>query len=148
MKRVLASFIKSAVIILICSGALAATLQAQSYAITVKVPFPFTVGTQTLEPGTYQFSLVSSRVESDQFLLSMLNIKTFDTEMFTVRPEQQRTIERHGHLIFHKFEGRRTLAEVHFPGSYTFSELIQRRRVERVETTRTSTSESVSVAQR
>jgi hypothetical protein len=124
MKRFLASFIKSMVIVLVFFGPLAANLQAQSDAITVRVPFPFTVGAQTIAAGAYQFSLVSSGLGSDEFLLSMLNIKTGDAEMFAVHPEQQPAFEQQGHLNFRNSANGKVLTEVHFPGTDTFSELI------------------------
>jgi hypothetical protein len=62
---------KSLVTFLIAGGTLATNLQAQSdVAITARVPFPFTVGKHSIEPGTYQFSLLTS-----QFLLSVVNVK-------------------------------------------------------------------------
>ena len=124
MKRLPTVFIKSLFTILIGCGALAADLQAQSDAITVRVPFRFSVGAQNIAPGTYRFSLVSSRMEMSQFLLSILDVNSGDAEVVAVRPEQQRTFEQHGHLIFRNSEGHNVLAEVHFPGTDTFSELI------------------------
>ena len=148
MKRFPVVIIKSLVTILVGSGILAADLQAQSVAITVSVPFPFTVSAQSIAPGTYRFSLVSSRMESSQFLLSMTNVKTGDMEMFDVRPEWQNTFEQHGHLVFHCTAGLRVLNEVHFPGSDEFSELIQRRHWEGAEATPSSKSNGVCLAQR
>ena len=134
----------SLVTLLIGSTTLAINLQAQSDdAITVRVPFSFTVGTQSIAPGTYRFSLVSS-----QFLLSVVNIKTGDMEMFDVRPEQQRAVDQHGRLVFRNTEGSSVLNEIHFPGAGLFSEVIQRRDDRRVEAKRSSTDNSISVAQR
>lgn len=122
MKRIPSLLIKSLITILIGSGILATNLQAQSVvAVTASIPFPFTVGAQRIEPGTYRFSLVS-----DQFLLSVLNVKTGDIKMFTVRPEQQRAVKQEVGLIFRNSAGGRVLNEVHFPGTDTFSELIER----------------------
>ncbi|MFZ0273681.1 MAG: hypothetical protein WB524_01480 [Acidobacteriaceae bacterium] len=144
MKRITSLIAKSLVAILIGGGALAGNLQAQSDSgITVSIPFPFTVGTQCIAPGTYRFSLVS-----DQFLLSVLNVKTGSEEMFRVQPEHQRALESHGHLIFRESEGYRALNEVHFPSADTFSEVIERRSAGRLEAKKTSTSNSISVGQR
>lgn len=130
--------------LLIGSATLAINLQAQSDdAITVRVPFSFTVGTQSIAPGTYRFSLLSS-----QFLLSAVNVKTGDMEMFDVRPEQQRAVDQHGRLVFRNTEGSSVLNEVHFPGTGLFSEVIQRRDDRRLEAKRSSTDSSISVAQR
>lgn len=72
MKQISSLIVKSLVSILIGSGTLAINLQAQSaLAMTVGVPFPFTVGTQRMASGAYEFSLVSS-----EFLVSVLNVKT------------------------------------------------------------------------
>lgn len=149
MKRTSLLVIKSLITILIGSGTLAANLHAQSdIAITVSVSFPFTLGEQSIAPGTYQFSLASNRLEPNQFLLSVLNVKTGHMEMFPVHPERQRTFEQRGRLIFRNSAGRSVLAEVHFPGTDTFSEVIQRRHTETTETKPSSTSSFVSVAQR
>ena len=130
--------------LLIGSATLAINLQAQSDdAITVRVPFSFTVGTQSIAPGTYRFSLLSS-----QFLLSAVNVKTGDMEMFDVRPEQQRAVDQHGRLVFRNTEGSSVLNEVHFPGTGLFSEVIQRRDDRRLEAKTSSTDSSISVAQR
>ena len=143
MNRFRSLITRSLITLLIGSGALAMNLNAQSDAITVSVPFPFTVGTQSLAPGTYQFSLSSSR-----FLLSVTNVKTGDSEMFDVHPDQQRASERRGRLTFRKTEGRSVLNEVHFPGTNLFSELIQPRPDARMETARLSTGKSSCVTLR
>jgi hypothetical protein len=126
--------VTSLVTLLIDSATLAPNLQAQGDdAITLRVPFSFTVGTQSIAPGTYQFSLLSS-----QFLLTVVNVKTGDTEIFTVRPERQRAPDQHGRLVFRNSEGSSVLNEVHFPGAGLFSEVIQRRDDRRLETKRSS----------
>jgi|HubBroStandDraft_5_1064220.scaffolds.fasta_scaffold100170_2 hypothetical protein len=135
---------KSLVTFLIAGGTLATNLQAQSdVAITARVPFPFTVGKHSIEPGTYQFSLLTS-----QFLLSVVNVKTGSMEMFTVRPEKQRAVEQHGRLVFGNSEGGSVLNEVHFPGTSMFSEVIERQGGGRTEAKRSSTGNSITVAQR
>ena len=143
MKLIPSLVIQSLIAILVGSGTLAEKLQAQSdIAITASIPFPFTVGTQRIAPGAYRFSLINS------FDLSVMNVKTGDTEMFAVRPEKQRAFEQHGRLIFRRSAGSDVLNEVRFPGADTLSELIQQRRVGRMEAKKSSTTDSVSVAQR
>lgn len=142
MTRFTSLFGKSLFALLIASGTFATNMQAQDDAITVSVPFPFTVGSQSIAPGTYQFSLTSS-----QFLLSITDLKTGHVEMFTVRPERQGTTEERGRLSFGNAASGKVLNEVHFPGTYTFSELNQRR-AKRIEARRSSTADSESVAQR
>ncbi len=128
--------------LLIACGAFATNVQAQNDAITVSVPFPFTVGSQSIGPGTYEFSLVSG-----QFVLSVADMKTGHMTMFNVLPKRQGSVEERGRLTFGNVQGRRILNEVHFPGTDTFSELTQRR-AKRTEPTRSSTAHSVSMAQR
>jgi hypothetical protein len=133
----------SLVTLLISSATLAPNLEAQGDdAITLKVPFSFTVGPQSIAPGTYQFSMLST-----QFLLSVVNVKTGDKEIFTVRPEYQRAPDQHGRLVFRNSEGSSVLNEVHFPGTGLFSKVIQRRDDRRLEAKKSSTDSSISVAQ-
>lgn len=143
MMRFTSLVAKSLFTLLITGGTFVSNLHAQSNAITVRVPFPFTVGTQSIASGTYQFSL-----QSDHFLLFVLNVKTGDVEMFEVRPEQRHALEQRGRLIFGNSSGRSILNEIHFPGASTFSEVIQRHDAGRIEAKRRSMDGSISVAQR
>lgn len=143
MKRITSLVVKSLATFLIGSGSLAMNLQAQSEAITVSVPFPFTVGTQSIEPGIYQFSLLSS-----QFLLSVLNVKTGDMEIFSVHPEQLRAVEQQGRVVFSNSEGCSALSQIYFPGALTFSEIDQRHCAARTEAKRFPTGDSNAVARR
>lgn len=143
MKRTTSFVVRSLVTILIGSGTLVMNLHAQSDPITVSIPFPFTVGTQSIPPGTYRFSLVSS-----PFVLSVLNVKTDREDLFPVRPESERVFEPHGHLIFGKSEDSHALNEVHFPGSDTFSEVVPPHRSESAEAKESSTSNGMSVGRR
>jgi hypothetical protein len=138
------SLVAQSLAMLLMGATLATSLHAQSdNAITVSVPFRFTIGTETIAPGTYQFSLPSS-----QFLLSVVNVKTGNTEVFTVRPEQQRGIKQRGRLVFRDSEGSSVLNEIHFPGTGMFSEVIQRRGARRMIAKKSSTGNSNCVAQR
>jgi hypothetical protein len=144
MKRISSLIAKSLVTILIGSGTLAINLQAQSdLAMTASIPFPFTVGTQSMAPGTYEFSLVSS-----QFLVSVRNVKTGHQEMFPVRPGQQLAVEQCGRLKFRNSNARSILSEVHFPGTDRFSEVDQGHGIGSIEAKNPSTDSSISVAQR
>lgn len=143
MKRIPSILVKSLVTILIGSEALAVRLQAQSdVAITASIPFPFTVGKHRIAAGTYRFRQISP------FQLSVLNVKTDDLEIFAVHPDSQPTFEQHGRLIFRDSAGNPVLNEVHFPGTETFSELIERRPPRRMEAKQSSTANSISIAQR
>jgi hypothetical protein len=144
MKRISLFLVKTLATILICGGSVAINLQAQDdTAMTVSIPFAFTVGRQNIAPGTYQFKL-----GSDPFLLSVRNVKSGHEEIFPVRPEQPRPFEPRERLIFRNSEGCRALNEVRFPGTGAFMEVIQRHGNERVEAKGSSTGNSVSVAQR
>ncbi|HEY3827453.1 MAG TPA: hypothetical protein VGL82_23030 [Bryobacteraceae bacterium] len=135
---------KSLVTLLIGSAALATNLHAQSDdAITIRIPFSFTVGTQNLAPGTYEFSLPSS-----QFMLSVINVKTGAMEMFNVRPEGQRAIAQYGSVVFRNSEESSSLNEIHFPGTGIFSEVIQRRGGGRMEAKKSPPENSISIAER
>lgn len=144
MKRISSLIAKLLMSILIGSGTLAINLQAQSdLAMTASIPFPFTVGTHVMAPGTYEFSLVSS-----QFLVSVLNVKTGHQEMFSVRPVQQLAVEQRGGLRFRNSEARSVLSEIHFPGTDRFSEVGQRHSTGSVKAKSSPAAETMSVAQR
>ena len=135
---------KSLLGILLAGGALTTNLQAQSdLAVTVSIPFPFTVDGHSMAAGTYQFSLVSS-----PFLVSVLNVKTGLKEMFPVRPKQQLTPEESGRVKFHDANSHPMLSEIHFPGTDRFIELDQRYVVGRRDVKSSPTAQSISVAQR
>ncbi len=128
--------------LLIAGGTMTMNGQTRDAAITVSVPFPFTVGTQSMRPGTYRFSPGST-----PFLLSVFNVKTGDMQMFTVHPERQRSTEQRGHLLFGRFADRSVLNEVHFPGTDEWSELVQPRRSARMEAKQRPTDNAVAMAQ-
>ena len=144
MKRIRLHAVQSLAAVLLSCGTLTTNLQAQSdLAVTVSVPFRFTVGKQSLAPGTYRFSQ-----ESDPFLLSVLNVKTGGEQIFTVLPEQQGAFDSQGHVLFGKSGGASSLNEIHFPGTDTFCEVIQRHRVRKVEAKQSTPSNVMSLAQR
>lgn len=144
MTRITSLILKSLVTILIAGGALAPNLHAQSAdAISLRIPFPFTVGAETLAPGTYQFHLLSTH-----FVLAMQNVKTGVMEVFEVRPEAQRTVDEDARLVFRNSEGASVLNEVHFPGAHSFSQVIHRRGSQRTEAKNSSIDGSISVALR
>ncbi|HKO13737.1 MAG TPA: hypothetical protein VJV22_17340 [Acidobacteriaceae bacterium] len=134
MTRFTSLFAKSLFAVLIAAGSFATSAQAQNDAITVSVPFPFAVASQTIAPGTYHFSLDSSDLGSSGFLLSITNVRSGVTEMVEVLPEQQHAIEERGRLTFRKSAGRPVLTAVHFSGTNMFSQVIQRHRAGSTET--------------
>ena len=144
MKRIMSVMMKSLLIVLIGGGVLATSLQAQSeHTVTVRIPFQFTVGRQSIAPGIYRISLSPSTFE-----MSIVDAKSGHAEMFAVLPEQERALERGGRVVFQKREDRRVLNEVHFPGTDIFIQVIQPHGVERFMAKRSAPSDSVSVAQR
>lgn len=143
MNRSFAVLILRLVTILIGGATLATNLQAQSDPITLHIPFPFTLGEQNIAPGTYEFSL-----ESNQFLLSVLDVRTGKLKIFEVHPEQQRAIEQHGRLVFSDSIDGSVLNEVHFPGTSIFSEVIYRRHADRASAKKMPPDDSVVVAAR
>lgn len=113
---------RSLAALLIAGTTLAVNGQTDGDAITVDVPFAFTVGGVGFAPGTYQFSRMSS-----QFLLAVTRVRDGDREIFDVHPGRQRTPEQHGHLVFRDAADPSVLNEVHFPGTDSFSQVIERR---------------------
>jgi hypothetical protein len=144
MNRLTSIAVKSLVAIVIGSGTLASNLQAQvDLSMTTSISFPFTVGTETIPPGTYQFSLSSS-----PFLLAVLNVKTGHEQVFFVRPEEQQKFQSYGRLIFSGPEGCSTLTQIHFPGTNTFSEVTQPHTIAKADARRCPVGHSIAVAQR
>ena len=115
MKRIRLVVVKSLIAAVVVTGSVTSILKAQSTpGIIATIPFPFVVGTRTITPGSYQFSLMGS-----PFLLSVLNVKTGDRELFPVHPHAQQGFESNGCLTFQTFDDSRVLTDVHFPGTDT-----------------------------
>lgn len=142
MTRFMSLVTKSMFALLIESGALATNMQAQSDVITVSVPFRFTIGTHSVAPGSYQFSLISS-----EFLLSVVDMKTGNREIFDVHPGQQKKPDERGRLVFRKSGDHKDLNEIHFPGAVTFSEVIEPHRTEERISARSATGNFEGVGQ-
>ncbi len=120
MKPITSIITKSLVAILISGGLLAVSVQAQGESgITVTIPFAFSAGSQNNPAGAYHFMLLS-----DPFLLSIRNVTTGKERVIMVRPEESRLFASHEGLIFRRCEGHSYLAEVHFLGASTYSELV------------------------
>jgi hypothetical protein len=112
MKRIRLLVVKSLIAAVLVAGSFALTLQAQSNpGITATIPFPFIVGTRSITPGSYQFTLMGS-----PFLLSLLNVKTGHQELFPVHPGGQ-AFDSNGCLTFQKSNSSSVLTDVHFPGT-------------------------------
>jgi hypothetical protein len=144
MKRISLLVVKSLIAAAVVTGPAALTLQAQSsLEITANIPFPFTVGTRSITPGSYQFSLIGS-----PFLLSVLNVKTGHQELFPVHPGSQQAFESNGCLTFQTSDRSSVLTNLHFPGTDTLTEVNQRHGARGTESTLCSKSEPLSVALR
>lgn len=110
-------------------GPLATKLYAQnSEGLVFSVPFAFTADGSRIAAGTYALNLVSN-----EFMMSIRNLETGDTQVFSVRPEQQRAIESRGRHLFHRCGSHMDLAEFHVPGTNLYSETITPGRMKKAE---------------
>jgi hypothetical protein len=106
---------------LLCAGAEASAQASQS----VTIPFAFSANHHSVPAGSYKVQLLSDR------FLSFHNIKTDNTQIMLVRPEEGRVIETQGRLIFRRDGGRNYLTQVWFAGTNVHSELVVRFKRER-----------------
>jgi len=119
MKRIRSLVVKSLIAAVVVTGPAALTLQAQSdLEMKATIPFTFIVGTRSITPGSYQFSLMGS-----PFLLSVLNVKTGHQELFPVHPGSQQAFESNGCLTFQKSNSSSVLTEIHFPSADTLTQV-------------------------
>jgi len=144
MKRIRSLVVKSLIAAVVVLGPAALTLQAQSnLEITATIPFPFVVGTRSITPGSYQFSLMGS-----PFLLSVLNVKTGHQELFPVHPGGQQAFESNGCLTFQKSDIYSVLTDLHFPGIEALTEVNGTHGVRGPQTRLCSKSETSSLVER
>jgi len=144
MKRMSSIIVASLFAILILGGPLVAKLHAQNgEGLVFSVPFAFTADGSRIAAGTYELNLVSN-----EFMMSIRNVETGDTQVFNVRPEQQRAIESHGRLIFHRCGGHMDLTEFHVPGTNLYSETITPNRVKKAEAKTCPATDAVFLAAR
>ena len=144
MKRIPLLVIKSLIAAVVVTGPAALTLQGQSnLEMKATIPFSFIVGTRSITPGSYQFSLMGS-----PFLLSVLNVKTGHQELFPVHPGSQEVFESTGCLTFQKSDNASVLTEVHFPGTDTLTRVNGPHGVQGSQTRLCSKSEPLSVVER
>lgn len=144
MKGIRLLIVKSLLAAVVVTGPVALTLQAQSsLQITATIPFPFIVGTQSITPGSYQFSLLDS-----QFLLSVRNVKTGHQELFPVYPGSQQAFESPGCLTFQKSNSSSILTDIYFPNNDTLTQVNGPHVVRGVRTGPCPKSKPLSVAER
>jgi hypothetical protein len=144
MKRISSIIGRSLVAVLVMSGTFAAKSQAQnSEGVVFSVPFAFAADGHNIAAGTYELSSFSNN-----FMISIRNVETGETQVFTVHPEQQRATDSKARLIFRKCEGRMDLTEFHVPGTNVFSEAMPPRRLKNMEAKACPASDFVTLASR
>ena len=123
LKKVSSSFTKIALAIAVASGIFGLSSQAaDAQAISVTMPFNFSVESQHYAAGTYEFALLSNR------FLSIRNVKGVSEKFFMVRPEQDGPLGVKGGLVFQSANGHRILESVYVPGTDMSVALIKHRR--------------------
>jgi hypothetical protein len=144
MKRIHSIIAGSLFAILVLSCGFATRLQAQDEpAVTFSIPFAFSTAGRTIPAGTYQLNLVEG-----QHLMSILNVKTGDMQVFSVFPDQQKSIESHGRLIFNRCGDRNELAEFHIPGTNFYSRMVPSRADRKLEAKACPLDQTVTLASR
>jgi hypothetical protein len=98
---------------LLCAGANASAQTTASFT----VPFAFSADNQYVAAGSYKVDLLSDR------FLSLRNVKTGNTQLLLVRPEEGQAIETRGRLVFHQQGTRKYLTQVWIAGTCTHSEI-------------------------
>ena len=144
MKRMSSIIASSLAGILVLSGTFAVKLHAQGGpGVVFNVPFAFSLDGHNIDAGNYMLNLVS-----DQYLLSIRNLKTGQLQFFRVEPEQQRAVEERGKLVFRGCQNHRYLAEFHIPDSDTYSVTSTPERLKKAEAQACSSRDSVFLAAR
>jgi len=98
---------------LLCAGANASAQTTASF----HVPFAFSADNQSVAAGSYKVDLLSER------FLSLRNVKTGNTQLLLVRPEEGQVMETRGRLVFHQQGTRKYLTQVWIAGTCTHSEI-------------------------
>jgi hypothetical protein len=84
---------------------------------SVTIPFAFSAYNQSIAAGSYKVELLSDR------FLSLRNVKTNDTQILLVRPEEGQAMETRGRLVFHQQGTRKYLTQVWIAGTSKHSEI-------------------------
>lgn len=121
------SFIaKTLLAVLISGGMLAASAQAQYMnGATAPIPFTFSVRSENLGSGTYEILTLP-----DPSLLAIRKAGTGRDSIFMVRQQDGPSIPAQGYLVFRRDAGQLYLSEIHFPGTHTYSVLLQRHKAD------------------
>ena len=122
MKHVTSFIAKAFFALLISGGMLTAGAQTQYLnGAEAAIPFPFSAQRQNMPAGNYELESLA-----DPFLLAIHEVGTGRDFIFTVRPEDSSSAPSHGYLIFRRNAGHLYLAEIHLPGSRTYTVLLQK----------------------
>jgi len=106
---------------LLCAGAHASAQTTASFT----VPFAFSADREYVAAGSYKVDLLSDR------FLSLRNVKTGNTQLLLVRPEEGQAIETRGRLVFHQQGTRKYLTQVWIAGMCKHSEITVPRKASR-----------------
>jgi hypothetical protein len=144
MERITSIVAGSLFAVLITGGAFTAKLKAQDApGETFTVPFAFTADGHEIGPGTYEV-----RRDMSEYLMSIQNVQTGEKQLFSVRPEERRSIPGKGLLVFNRCGDRRDLSEFHIRGNSLYSATIEPRRKKNVESETCSITGTTTLAAR
>ena len=144
MKRAKSMVGRLLLAVLIAGGMCGVGLNAQSETGEIfTVPFAFTVDGQEIQPGIYEL-----RRDSNQFLISIRNVKTGEKQLFSVRPEERSAVPAKGLLVFERCGDRKELSEFHIRGTNFYSATIAVGRRKNLEAESCSRSDAVTLAAR
>jgi hypothetical protein len=144
MKRMSSIIVGSLVAVLIVGGTFTAKMHAQDGpGVVFSVPFAFTADGHNIAAGNYELNLVSN-----EFLMSIRNLKTGELQLFGVHPDQERKIEERGRLIFEGCGEHRYLAQFHIPGTNVYSTTMTPNRVKNAEAKACPATDFVTLAAR
>jgi hypothetical protein len=107
----------------LAAGLLASAIPASAQtSLTVDIPFAFSANNQQLPAGSYWI-----RRQSEYFL-SIRNVKTANTVVVMIYPENGGALESHSRLVFDREGNHSYLTQVWTPDSNRYSKLTVRRR--------------------
>lgn len=144
MKRISSIVTGSFFTVLIACGGCSPKMNAESESGALfNVPFAFTADGHHVSSGTYEVDRLAN-----PYLISIRNVETGEKQIFTVRPEQQRTIPSKGLLVFHRCGQRKDLIEFHIPGTNVYSRAISPQQATNSEVESCSPADTTTVAAR
>lgn len=123
--RQLNSFIAKALLTMVVGGGILATASAEAQSrngATATIPFEFSAQRASLGAGEYEIKSLP-----DPFLLAIRKAGIGRDSIVTIRKEDSQFIPSHGYLVFRGGSGHFHLAEIHVPGTHSYSVIIQKR---------------------